>query len=130
MFPSIFSSSINPFLPILKKDSDMRLETNLLPSAWLVTLHLALTDDLHILHGHGVEHLAGQPVQRRRALLAVAGLALLAIAGFFWYLTGPAGYAANDRVVVAVESARDAALSDYARRFDRIDIAPEAMEVA
>ena len=29
----------------------MRLETNLLPSAWLVTLHLALTDDLHILHG-------------------------------------------------------------------------------
>ncbi|WP_088307848.1 sodium-translocating pyrophosphatase [Novosphingobium sp. B 225] len=32
--------------------------------------------------------------------MLVAGLALLAIAGFFWYLTGPAGYAANDRVVV------------------------------
>jgi K(+)-stimulated pyrophosphate-energized sodium pump len=32
--------------------------------------------------------------------LLVAGLALLAIAGLFWYLTGPAGYAPNDRVVV------------------------------
>ncbi|NML92432.1 sodium-translocating pyrophosphatase [Novosphingobium olei] len=32
--------------------------------------------------------------------MLVAGLALLAIAGFFWYLTGPAGHAANDRVVV------------------------------
>ncbi len=32
--------------------------------------------------------------------MLVAGLALLAIAVFFWYLTGPAGYAANDRTVV------------------------------
>ena len=32
--------------------------------------------------------------------MLVAGLALLAIAGFFWYLTGPAGHAANDRIVV------------------------------
>lgn len=32
--------------------------------------------------------------------MLVAGLALLAMAVFFWYLTGPAGYAANDRVVV------------------------------
>ncbi len=32
--------------------------------------------------------------------LLVAGLALLAIAGLFWYLTGPAGLAPNDRVVV------------------------------
>ncbi|MDE2596357.1 MAG: sodium-translocating pyrophosphatase [Sphingomonadales bacterium] len=32
--------------------------------------------------------------------MLVAGLALLAIAGFFWYLTGPAGHAPNDRVVV------------------------------
>jgi K(+)-stimulated pyrophosphate-energized sodium pump len=32
--------------------------------------------------------------------LLVAGLALLAIAVFFWYLTGPAGYAPDDRVVV------------------------------
>ncbi len=32
--------------------------------------------------------------------MLVAGLALLAIAGFFWYLTGPAGYAVNDRVVI------------------------------
>ena len=30
----------------------------------------------------------------------VAGLALLAIAVFYWYLTGPRGYAPNDRVVV------------------------------
>jgi K(+)-stimulated pyrophosphate-energized sodium pump len=32
--------------------------------------------------------------------LLVAGLALLAISGVFWYLTGPGGYAANDRAVV------------------------------
>jgi len=32
--------------------------------------------------------------------MLVAGLALLAIAVFFWYLTGPAGLAPNDRVVV------------------------------
>jgi K(+)-stimulated pyrophosphate-energized sodium pump len=32
--------------------------------------------------------------------LLVAGLALLAIAGLFWYLTGPGGYAPNDRAVV------------------------------
>ena len=32
--------------------------------------------------------------------MLVAGLALLAIAGFFWYLIGPAGHAPNDRIVV------------------------------
>ena len=32
--------------------------------------------------------------------MLVAGLALLAIAGFFYYLTGPAGHAPNDRPVV------------------------------
>src|SRR6185312_13998544 len=32
--------------------------------------------------------------------LLVAGLALLAISGLFWYLTGPGGYAPNDRAVV------------------------------
>jgi len=32
--------------------------------------------------------------------LLVAGLALLAIAVLFWYLTGPGGYAPNDRAVV------------------------------
>ena len=32
--------------------------------------------------------------------MLVAGLALLAIAGFFYYLIGPAGHAANDRIVV------------------------------
>ncbi len=37
--------------------------------------------------------------------LLVAGLALLAIAVFFWYLTGPAGYAPNDRIVVTALTA-------------------------
>ncbi len=32
--------------------------------------------------------------------MLVAGLALLAIAGFFWYLTGPGGLQANSRAVV------------------------------
>jgi K(+)-stimulated pyrophosphate-energized sodium pump len=32
--------------------------------------------------------------------LLVAGLALLAIAGFFWFLIGPSGHAPNDRVVI------------------------------
>ena len=32
--------------------------------------------------------------------MLVAGLALLAIAVFFWYLTGPAGYAADSRKVI------------------------------
>jgi K(+)-stimulated pyrophosphate-energized sodium pump len=32
--------------------------------------------------------------------MLVAGLALLAIAGFFWYLIGPAGHLPNDRVVI------------------------------
>jgi K(+)-stimulated pyrophosphate-energized sodium pump len=36
--------------------------------------------------------------------MLVAGLALLAIAGLFWYLTGPAGYAPNDRPVVTALS--------------------------
>ncbi len=37
--------------------------------------------------------------------LLVAGLALLAISGVFWYLTGPAGYAPDDRVVVTALTA-------------------------
>src|SRR4029453_10329323 len=32
--------------------------------------------------------------------MLVAGLALLAISTLFWYLTGPGGYAPNDRAVV------------------------------
>jgi K(+)-stimulated pyrophosphate-energized sodium pump len=37
--------------------------------------------------------------------LLVAGLALLAIAVLFWYLTGPGGYLANDRIVVTALTA-------------------------
>jgi K(+)-stimulated pyrophosphate-energized sodium pump len=37
--------------------------------------------------------------------LLVAGLALLAIAGLFWYLTGPGGFAPNDREVVTALTA-------------------------
>jgi K(+)-stimulated pyrophosphate-energized sodium pump len=37
--------------------------------------------------------------------MLVAGLALLAIAVLFWYLTGPAGYAPNDRAVVTALTA-------------------------
>ena len=37
--------------------------------------------------------------------MLVAGLALLAISGFFWYLTGPGGFAANDRTVITALTA-------------------------
>ena len=37
--------------------------------------------------------------------MLVAGLALLAIAGLFWYLIGPGGYAPNDRPVVTALTA-------------------------
>jgi K(+)-stimulated pyrophosphate-energized sodium pump len=37
--------------------------------------------------------------------LLVAGLALLAIAGLFWYLTGPGGYAPDERPVVTALTA-------------------------
>jgi K(+)-stimulated pyrophosphate-energized sodium pump len=37
--------------------------------------------------------------------MLVAGLALLAIAVLFWYLTGPGGYAPNDRAVVTALTA-------------------------
>ncbi|MBV9527726.1 sodium-translocating pyrophosphatase [Sphingomonas sp.] len=37
--------------------------------------------------------------------LLVAGLALLAISGLFWYLTGPGGYAPDDRAVVTALTA-------------------------
>ncbi|MEO0063354.1 MAG: hypothetical protein RLZZ08_1914 [Pseudomonadota bacterium] len=37
--------------------------------------------------------------------MLVAGLALLAIAGFFWYLVGPGGFAADSRVVVTALTA-------------------------
>src|SRR3954454_16787044 len=44
---------------------------------------------------------------RARAItgMFVAGLALLAISGLFWYLIGPAGYAPNDRPVVTALTA-------------------------
>ncbi len=37
--------------------------------------------------------------------MLVAGLALLAISGFFWYLTGFGGFAANDRTVITALTA-------------------------
>ena len=35
--------------------------------------------------------------------MLVAGLGLLAISGFFWYLVGPAGHQPNDRIIVVPE---------------------------
>jgi len=37
--------------------------------------------------------------------MLVAGLALIAIAGFFWYLTGPAGYDPDKRIVITALTA-------------------------
>mgnify|MGYP003333102761 CR=1 FL=1 len=56
----------------------------------------------------GATFLCGGFVQSLRGhvgIEAVAGLALLAIAVFFWYLTGPAGHAPNDRIVVTALTA-------------------------
>jgi Na+/H+-translocating membrane pyrophosphatase len=52
--------------------------------------------------------------------LLVAGLALLAIAVLFWYLTGPAGYAPNDRpVVTAFRGERAVLLTETGRHVVR-----------
>jgi K(+)-stimulated pyrophosphate-energized sodium pump len=47
--------------------------------------------------------------------MLVAGLALLAISGFFWYLIGPGGFAANDRTVVTALTALALGASIFAR---------------
>jgi len=44
--------------------------------------------------------------------MLVAGLALLAIAGFFWVLTSSMGYAANDRVVIELTMIRTAIMTN------------------